>query len=69
MPDNKSPYWNLFADIYGFLRDHLPGIRDPEYWETVTADSVRLAEKYQGKRLEPFCNALLSAILQELSRE
>ena len=64
----KTPYWNIYADLFNYLKAFMPVQNSEEYWDKVIEEGEKLYQKYQDTKEEKFvCDELIS-IQKELQR-
>ena len=64
----KTPYWNIYADIFNYFKAFIPVQQTEEYWDEVVSEGEKLFQKYQHTKQEEFvCDEIIS-IQKELQR-
>lgn len=64
----KTPYWNIYADLFNYFKAFMPVQKSEEYWDKVIEEGEKLYQKYQNTEEENFvCDELIS-IQKELQR-
>lgn len=64
----KTPYWNIYADLFNYFKAFMPVQNSEEYWDKAIEEGEKLYQKYQDTKEKKFvCDELIS-IQKELQR-
>lgn len=64
----KTPYWNIYADIFNYFKQSMPVQNTDEYWDKVEEGGEALSAKYTGTEQSEFVVCEIINIQKELTR-
>ncbi len=68
MDIKKTPYWNIYADVFNYFKASMPVQNSDEYWDRVCDEGDKLYEKYKETKEGSFVADQIVDIQKELQR-
>lgn len=67
--DNKTLYWNLYKDLWGFHKEHCDDEGTDEQWERISRESDALQKKYEKAGAGEFALKMILDVVMEIEQK
>ena len=62
----KTPYWNIYAEIFTFFKESMPVQEDDPYWDRVIKEADQIYNKYKDTDQGEFAKREVLSVIDEL---